>query len=116
MAVRPIILNGISAVAERADLADRAIAFELESISDRNRRTEAEVWAEFRQVWPQVFGALLDAVSCALRDGGKTRLAERPRMADFAMRAAAERRRPAGTLKILSLHMLAIGRQRLKHC
>src|SRR5436190_1120011 len=54
------------------------------AIPERERRTEAEYWREFERARPAVLGALYDAVSAALRNEATTRLASRPRMADFA--------------------------------
>src|SRR5215212_3526332 len=43
-ATRPIILNGITDVATRADLLDRAIVLTLPTIPEEERRPEAELW------------------------------------------------------------------------
>lgn len=83
-AMRPVIINGIEALAERGDLAQRSIVIALSSIDDRQRRDEATFWAEFEQVRPSILGALLDAVSGALRRLPDTHLARMPRMSDFA--------------------------------
>jgi hypothetical protein len=84
-ACRPLVLNGITELATRGDLFDRAILVDLDPIPDENRRTEAEVRAGFEAVRPGVFGALLDALSTALRRLPETRLPKKPRMADFAL-------------------------------
>ena len=46
-AQRPIILNGISQVATRGDLLDRAIVIILPPIPEHARRDEATFWQEF---------------------------------------------------------------------
>jgi hypothetical protein len=46
-------------------------------------RTEREIWGEFAAQQPAILGALLDAVSAAVRKLPETRL-ELPRMAEFA--------------------------------
>ena len=81
---RPIVLNGIEEIATRGDLLDRAIVVYLPTIPEEERRPEAELWAAFERVRPGALGALLDAVSAALRNEAATRLARAPRMADFA--------------------------------
>ena len=43
-AQRPILLNGIPTVADRSDIADRALAFTLPVISDERRQTEEDFW------------------------------------------------------------------------
>jgi hypothetical protein len=81
---RPVMLNGITDMADRDDLRDRAIMLTLPSIPDSERRDEETFWQEFEAAGPQILGALLDAVSAALRDIQDTTLDEKPRMADFA--------------------------------
>ena len=83
-AMRPVILNGIEAVADRGDLINRSIVIALASIGDQQRRDEATFWAEFEQARPLILGALLDAASAAQRRLPDTRLARMPRMSDFA--------------------------------
>jgi hypothetical protein len=83
-AMRPVIINGIEALAERGDLADRSIVIALSPIADQDRRDEDTFWAEFEDARPGILGAFLDAVSGALRRLPDTRLTRMPRMADFA--------------------------------
>ena len=83
-AVRPILLNGITALDTRADLGDRGLVVVLPPIGRENRQTEAEFWAAFETARPAILGAIYDAVSCALRRSGKRRVMRRLRMADFA--------------------------------
>jgi hypothetical protein len=82
-AQRPVILNGISVGLERPDLIDRAIFITLGSIPDDQRQTEKEFWREFENARPRIFGALLDAISCALRRVQSIDLPLKSRMADF---------------------------------
>ena len=72
-ASRPIILNGIASLAERADLSDRAIVVHLPTIVEDARQTEEEFWRDFEEAAPEILGSLLDAVSCALRNMPTTR-------------------------------------------
>lgn len=81
---RPIIANGIEEVVTRPDLLDRAIILTLPPILEADRRDEAELWAAFEAARPRLLGALLTAVSAALRGRDKVELDRRPRMADFA--------------------------------
>jgi hypothetical protein len=80
---RPIVLNGIPLLTERADLADRAITVRLRGIPDDERLPEDVLWEQFEQARPRILGALLDAVSSALRHIANVRLDRPPRMADF---------------------------------
>lgn len=81
---RPVILNGIDSLAAAGDLRDRSLVIELPPIPPAERRTEREFSRELEGARPAVLGALLDAVSAALRNMGHAVLVERPRMADFA--------------------------------
>lgn len=82
-AIRPLILNGISAIATRPDLADRSIIITLPQISDGARRPEKEFWAAFEAAQPRIIAAFLDAVSAGLRHIYHVKLDSYPRMADF---------------------------------
>jgi hypothetical protein len=86
---RSIILTGISDIASRSDLADRALFVRLGPLDDGKRRTEGEFWAEFHRAQPAIFGALLTAMVSGLHNLPSTRLDRLPRMADFALWIAA---------------------------
>ncbi|WP_198164748.1 hypothetical protein [Rhodoplanes sp. Z2-YC6860] len=83
-AARPVLLNGIPHLADRADLSSRAITVHLRTIGDRERRPEDEFLRDFAAARPAILGALLDAVSAALRNLDLIKLDRLPRMADFA--------------------------------
>jgi hypothetical protein len=83
-AMRPLMLNGISVGIERADLLDRSLIIRLDEIQDEKRMPEKRFWAEVENVKPRILGALLDAVSCALRRLPEIWIEKPPRMADFA--------------------------------
>ncbi len=86
-AMRPVILTGITELATKPDLLDRTLRIELPLIPPDKRRPVAEVEATFARVAPRVLGALLSAVSMALRDHAQVaqEIGELPRMADFAV-------------------------------
>jgi hypothetical protein len=86
---RPVILNGIDSLAVAGDLRDRSIVVELPPIPPDKKRTERDFYAELHEVRPKALGALLDAVSAALRERDSVRLPSLPRMADFAVWATA---------------------------
>jgi putative DNA primase/helicase len=88
-AIRPIIVNGIDDLANRADLAERCIVLTLKPIAKARRRDEETFWQDFHRVAPRILGVLLSGVSSALRDLRDIRLEEHPRMADFAKWIAA---------------------------
>lgn len=82
---RPAIINGIDALADRGDLQDRAIPLVLPQINPDRRRDEKVFWGEFETIRPRILGSLLDVVRVALGRVNGVRLAELPRMADFAL-------------------------------
>lgn len=82
---RPIMMNGISNVVQRHDLADRSIIINMAAIPEDRRISEADFWREFEDDAPEILGAILDAVSCAYKNYGYISLPRKPRMADFAV-------------------------------
>jgi hypothetical protein len=88
-AARPVILNGIEDIVTRPDLADRAVFLTLEPIPEERRRPEAELWAAFETERARILGVLLDAVVEGLKRLPEIHLPRLPRMADFALWAAA---------------------------
>ena len=82
---RPVILNGIDSLAVAGDLRDRSLVVELPPIPPSKKRTEREFYKKLAEIRPKVLGALLDAVSAALRNLDQVELQELPRMADFAV-------------------------------
>lgn len=81
---RPILFNGIEELGTRPDLIDRMIVVQLQAIAPERRRPVQELWDGFEKARPRILGALLDAVSAAMRNLPKVKLAMLPRMADFA--------------------------------
>ncbi len=81
---RPVLLNGIDAIATRPDLADRSLVVTLPTIPAARRRREAGFWEAFEAARPRLLGALLDAVAGALHCAGNAPPPDLPRMADFA--------------------------------
>jgi hypothetical protein len=88
-AKRPLLLNGIDDVAERPDLAERAIVLTLSPIPPDERRDEDTYWREVDAAAPRILGALLEGVAAGLAGIGEVRLEKLPRMADFAKWTAA---------------------------
>jgi hypothetical protein len=84
--LRPVILTALPGLLGKSDMVERTLKVELSVIPDSGRKTEGELLedADWEAARPRLLGALLDAVSCALRNKGKKRLSRLPRMADFA--------------------------------
>jgi hypothetical protein len=81
---RCVMLNGINVVARKADLLDRALMVQLERIPREKRRKESELLAELDRIKPAVLGYIMDILVQVLKRKGEVRLAEYPRLADFA--------------------------------
>lgn len=86
---RCVALNGIELGAVRGDLAERLVAVELERIPEDRRRTEHQMEQEWRDAYPSILGGLLDLAAGVADVMPSVRLASMPRMADFAVVAAA---------------------------
>jgi HAMP domain-containing protein len=85
---RPVIFNGIPGdLTERSDLASRTIKLEIPRIG--RRRTKADLEREFEEIWPGVFGALLDGLVSGLRDGRGIEVDDPARLMDFEQFAEA---------------------------
>lgn len=66
-AVKPIILNGIEQFVSSEDLADRSTVIGLQPIPSDLYRTNTDLDAAFKQLWPRILGALLDVAVHGLR-------------------------------------------------
>jgi putative DNA primase/helicase len=86
---RPIVVNGITALADRADLNDRAVIIRLASIPETRRKAEDEIETDWKAAQPRILGAICTALAAALRNIDGIRLDRVGRMADFEKWAAA---------------------------
>ena len=84
-AMRPILINGIEELATRSDLLDRTLLVNLPIIPENKRRSEKALWPDFEVARPAILGALLDALSAALRNVENVPYERLPRMADFTL-------------------------------
>ena len=83
-AEKPIALNGITDIVNRADLADRCIFVAAERILDKDRKPKQDLMTAFEAERPRILGALLDAVATGIATLPKVTSNDWPRMADFA--------------------------------
>ncbi|HQP56665.1 MAG TPA: hypothetical protein PLN83_11190 [Syntrophorhabdus sp.] len=84
VASRPIILNGIDAVATRGDLLDRSIVIDLPRIPESERIRDKDLAKRLELLQPSILGLILDATAMGLRHEKEITLDNLPRMADFA--------------------------------
>lgn len=75
-----VILTGISDLAQRDDLRERAIILDLPKLDPSELMDEHEFWAEFTAARPEILGGLYSVVSGALRRRG-VKPSSLPRMA-----------------------------------
>jgi len=80
---RPVIINGISAVATRPDLIDRVIHIDLPKI--KKHKTEENLQQEFNNDLPYILGGLLTIFVKTLAALPGIRIEKLPRMADFVL-------------------------------
>ena len=84
-AKRPLILTGINPIALRGDIADRTNKIFLQPIEQGSRKDELSLWREFEIALPKLVGAIMDALATGLKNLPKTKPANLPRMADYAI-------------------------------
>ncbi|MBN9392887.1 MAG: hypothetical protein J0I20_32950 [Chloroflexi bacterium] len=104
---RPVLLNGIDAVATRGDLLERSLVLNLPAIDEKDRKSERQLTLEFEAALPDILGGLLDAVSLALSRIESVRLNRLPRMADFTLWSVAAEPAfggPSGTISFLEAY------------
>lgn len=78
----PVLINGISELVTRADLADRTISINLSKITKYIPESELEkAWDED---YPRITGALYSLLSKTLAELPNVKINKPPRMADFA--------------------------------
>ena len=86
---RPVLVNGIDDIANRPDLAERAVILHLPVLEAPTRVMESKLWEEADKHSPAIMAGLLNALSAALANEATTHLERKPRMADFAVWATA---------------------------
>lgn len=81
---RPILINSITNVITRSDLASRALVVELKPIEKGRYRSESELHAAFMRDAPQIMSGVMQIIAEGLINRSRTTAAKLPRMADFA--------------------------------
>lgn len=81
---RPLILNGITDIAIRHDLADRSLVVQLEAIPQERRKTERQLWDLWEKIKPRILGHFCDIIVSSLKNRDAVKASDLPRMADFA--------------------------------
>lgn len=86
---RCIGLNGINIVGSSSDLLDRSLLVELVAIKPENRKTEQEIDEQFFKDLPEILGAFLTILSCAIRLRPSINPKSKFRLADWTIWACA---------------------------
>jgi hypothetical protein len=81
---RPILLNGIDEIATRPDLLSRSLVIVPPELPDKHREAATKMSLAFDKARPAILGALLTALSYGLKNEKDVKLANLPRLADFA--------------------------------
>ena len=79
-----VVLNGIKLAIKRPDLLDRSILVRLKRLEENRRKSEEEINSGFDAAMPEIIGGVFDTISKAITLYPNVKLAELPRMADFA--------------------------------
>lgn len=80
---RCITINGINNVANRADLLDRSLMFELTRVSESKRKELKEIYQSFENDRASILGGIFDTLSKAIALHDSVKLDKLFRMADF---------------------------------
>ena len=83
--LRCVTLNGINQVANKPDLLDRSILFDLCRVDEEHRLAEKDFWTNFEKARPSIFGGMLDILVKAINLKPQIVLTKKPRMADFCL-------------------------------
>ena len=84
---RCVIFNGVDVEVARGDLAERMVLVDLRRI--KTRRDEEDLAAAWESAYPVIFGGLLDLAAAVHHRLKTIKVANLPRMADFAKVVAA---------------------------
>lgn len=80
---RPVMINGINAVATQPDLIERVIGIEAPNIPPEQRQDEQALEAAWEADHPSILAGVLDLFSEALRLLPEVKLKQKHRMADY---------------------------------
>lgn len=81
---RPLLINGITDIANRPDLLERSLSLRLPTMPEGQRKTEEELRRRLEELRPEILGFLCKALSCALRNFDNVETPTSVRMADAA--------------------------------
>lgn len=84
-----LVLNGINYVSMQSDLLDRALVITLKPISSKKRKTEKEIFDEFKEEKPYYLNCIFEVLAKAKKIYKTLEIEELPRMADSCKWGAA---------------------------
>lgn len=80
---RCVIINGINNPAEKPDLLDRILLFNIEPISKEKRKPLSEIMERFSKTLPVILGGVFDTLSRAIKERENVGKDSLSRLADF---------------------------------
>lgn len=80
---RCLTINGINNVANKSDLLDRSILFELVRVKEENRIEAQTIYRDFKKRCPYILRAIFTLLSSAMKIYPTVKLNKLSRMADF---------------------------------
>lgn len=80
---KPIIVNGIEELTDRADFVERALILHLQPLTRDTRISEMHFWDNFNQIYPKLFGGLTGLVSTVLKNLPTIQTTNLVRMTEF---------------------------------
>lgn len=82
---RPVVINGINAVATQPDLIERVVGIEAPTIPADKREDEQTLENRWQTDYPFVLAGVLDLFSSALKQLPEIKLREKHRLADYQL-------------------------------
>ncbi|WP_161878613.1 hypothetical protein [Alkalibacterium sp. MB6] len=79
---KTVILNGIDDISKRQDLVSRTVFIETPKLPVDKKKTESDIWQNFKEDAPYILGSLVNAVSTGLKNKGSDKTAY-ARMQDY---------------------------------
>lgn len=81
---RGVLMTALELPSIMPDFLDRCVHIELDRISDKDRRSDHDMWAEFEEDKPKIFAGMLNTIAKAKLWEPYLNMYMKPRLADFA--------------------------------
>lgn len=81
---RGVLMTALELPSLMPDFLDRSVHIELDRISDKDRRSDQDMWEEFEEDKPKIFAGMLNTIAKAKAWEHYLTMYRKPRLADFA--------------------------------